>query len=90
MLTQDMRENADALRLVKEVHLERYLESLLRLSSLLCSRQLHFGQLVTKDIFDGDALYCLTHDKQAPASYEAKMVMTLVSQGSTIFVPFLC
>ncbi len=65
-----MRENADALRLAKEVLLQRYLESLLRLPSLPalgpvltfvgCRRRLmQMGQLVGRDVFDCAAAYRL-------------------------------
>ena len=84
---QDLRQNADALRLVKEVLLQRYMESFLRLLSLPClecgflcfgggggkksgdvaarsiSGRKGLGQMVTNEIFQNNALYCLVPSK---------------------------
>ena len=62
-----MTEDADGLRLVKEVLFQRYVESLLHLMPSLpkkCrpSNMRKLGQLVTKDIYNGSAIYCLDQD----------------------------
>ena len=65
---QDLRKNADGLRLVKEVLLQRYLESLLRLTKIpffvacfswrRCPAP-NLGQLVLPDIYNCNAIYIL-------------------------------
>ena len=80
---QDLRKNADGLRLVKEVLLQRYLESLLRLiSSTLPSCGLlwkncvlaNLGQLVLADIYNCNAIYTLQNiDRMYDNNFEPKL-----------------
>lgn len=97
---QDMRHNADALRLVKEVLLERYLESLLRISNFPClscswnkqeSKPNHkMGKLVSNDIFEGQAMYSLEYQMvRGSLNIDSRVTLTLVSKeaNANIFQP---
>ena len=74
---QDLKQNADGFRLVKEVLLQRYMESLLRIAPRLPqswrqeSGLLH--QLVSKDIYNGNAFYCF--DMFAVDSVETNLAL---------------
>ena len=91
---QDLRKNADGLRLVKEVLLQRYLESLLRLVSTLPLCGLlwkncvlaNLGQLVLADIYNCNAIYTLQNiDRMYDNTLEPKL--TLIQKAR--FVAFL-
>ena len=102
---QDMRVNADALRLVKEVllqvltsfkacrrvvliiviYFQRYMESLLRLSTMpyvvsFCKENCALGKLVCDDIFNSVSIYTLNQHNSG--TYDNKMVLSLVTNSN--------
>ena len=75
---QELAEDADGLRLVKEVMFQKYMESLLHLLPALpklCAKNYkgnvnrRLAQLVTKDIYNGNAIYCINKDNFDSGSY---------------------
>lgn len=95
-----MQKHADGLRLVKEVLLQRYLESLLRLfkcipmTSLLwrnCVSATNLGQLVLPDIYNCNAIYTLKNiqridDDQTSGAEKPKL--SLVQKENQLSSPF--
>ena len=79
------------MRLVKEVLLQRYLESLLRLSKIpICGAKfLNFsrlGQLVYPDIYNCNAIYCLQYKMRA-FDYFQEATLTLAQKESQLVGP---
>ena len=94
---QDLRKNADGLRLVKEVLLQRYLESLLRLVSTLPLCGLlwkncvlaNLGQLVLADIYNCNAIYTLQNiDRMYDNTLEPKLTLIQKARFATFFYLF--
>ena len=62
---QELAEDADGLRLVKEVMFQKYMESFMHVLPSFPKRfrqrniNRRLGQLVTKDIYNGNAIYCV-------------------------------
>jgi hypothetical protein len=90
-----LRKNADGLRLVKEVLLQRYLESLLRLSKIpmfgacvswrRCPAS-NLGQLVHPDIYNCNAVYCLQHVNRV-FDYSQLPTLILIQKESQLAGP---
>ena len=77
---QELAEDADGLRLVKEVMFQKYMESLLNLLPSLPKRFRrgklnNLGQLVTKDIYNGNAVYCVDQDQFDSGTYTLQLTM---------------
>ena len=79
---QELAEDADGLRLVKEVMFQKYMESLLHLLPSLpkrCTKAYNatlnqrLAQLVTKDIYNGNAIYCVDKDSFDSGSYRLQL-----------------
>ena len=90
---QELAEDADGLRLVKEVMFQKYMESLLHilpsLPSMLKRGQQHkrLGQLVTKDIYNGNAIYCVDQDSFESGCYTLQLNMKTTSFLNNNFSP---
>ena len=77
---QELAEDADGLRLVRDVMLQKYMESLLHLPFPSLPRRCnslrslnHLGQLVTKDIYNGNAIYSVDHDSFESGCYNLQL-----------------
>ena len=81
---QELAEDADGLRLVKEVMFQKYMESLLHIlpslpSKLARGQNKQLGQLVTKDIYNGNAIYCVDQDNFENGCYTLQLNMKTTS-----------
>ena len=89
---QELAEDADGLRLVKEVMFQKYMESLLHIlpslpSILKRGQHKRLGQLVTKDIYNGNAIYCVDQDSFESGCYTLQLNMKTTSFLNNNFSP---